>query len=176
MSVPGASVSVWVGDKLACVKITGRANFNCSMDFKTFMHSLWDKGHRRFVLDLTDCLLMDSTFLGILAGFGQKVTAAAQENPPGRVELVNVNARITDLLDNLGITPFFSFVKGDAVCSDRMRALEPSAASSDRKEVCRLSLEAHQTLMAINPANVPKFKDVTKFLAEDLQRMNQTKN
>jgi hypothetical protein len=32
-------------------------------------------------------------------------------------------------------------------------------------------LEAHRTLMNVNPGNVAKFKDVTQFLAEDLKRM-----
>jgi hypothetical protein len=32
-------------------------------------------------------------------------------------------------------------------------------------------LEAHQTLMAIDPRNVSKFKEVTAFLAEDLKRL-----
>jgi hypothetical protein len=40
-----------------------------------------------------------------------------------------------------------------------------------KAEAARTCLEAHQTLMNINPANVPRFKDVTKFMAEDLKRL-----
>jgi len=32
------------------------------------------------------------------------------------------------------------------------------------------SLEAHKLLMEVNPDNVPKFKDVAQFLAEDMER------
>ena len=40
----------------------------------------------------------------------------------------------------------------------------------------RNCLEAHETLMEINPANVNKFKDVTRFLAEDLKRQESPGN
>lgn len=39
--------------------------------------------------------------------------------------------------------------------------------------MARTSLEAHQTLMKINPANIPKFKDVAEFLAEDLKKLEE---
>ena len=40
-----------------------------------------------------------------------------------------------------------------------------------RAEISRTCLEAHQTLMGLNPANVAKFKDVAQFLAEDVKRL-----
>jgi anti-anti-sigma factor len=180
MSVPATNVSVWVGDHLVCAKIAGRANFTCSVDFRTFVHALWEKGHRRFVLDLTDCLLMDSTFLGVLAGFALRANSeGARNGDQGSVELVNANSRVADLLENLGVSHLFKAVKGTAALTDRMQTMEKMekpALNPDRKEISRLCLEAHETLMAINPANVPKFKDVAKFLAEDLQRMDGSKS
>jgi len=170
MSAPAANVSVWMGERLVCVKITGRANFTCSVDFKALMHRLWDKGQRRFVLDLTDCLLMDSTFLGVLAGFSQKLTTPGNAGPTGCLELVNANPRILDLLENLGIAHLFKLVQHAPVSTDQMQAVAQKPSDPDRKEVTKLCLEAHETLMAINPANVSKFKDVAKFLAEDLQK------
>jgi hypothetical protein len=44
-------------------------------------------------------------------------------------------------------------------------------ASATREEVITNCLEAHKILMSIDPANVPKFKEVTQFLAEDLKRL-----
>ena len=43
-------------------------------------------------------------------------------------------------------------------------------AKSGKRELAEASLEAHRTLMHLNPENVPRFKDVTKFLEEDLGR------
>ncbi len=55
---------VAVADRIACVKISGRANFTHSVDLKRIVQELADRGVNRFILDLTDCTLMDSTFLG----------------------------------------------------------------------------------------------------------------
>ena len=53
-----------VTDAVALVRVSGRASFNCSVDFKTLVYELRDRGYRKFVLDLTECPIIDSTFLG----------------------------------------------------------------------------------------------------------------
>ena len=95
------NLSVCVGEQVVCIKIEGRANFTSSVDFKTLVNSLWQQGHHHFVLDLTDCMLMDSTFLGVLAGLGLKFTNGEVKDPcqTTPIELLNPSARIADLLD-----------------------------------------------------------------------------
>ena len=44
---------------------------------------------------------MDSTFLGVLAGFGLKRNPNGSSDGCG-IELLNASARVTELLDNLG--------------------------------------------------------------------------
>ena len=66
---------VSIGEKCACIRIAGRANFTSSIDFKTLVNELLQKRFTYFVLDLRECTLMDSTFLGVLAGFGLRVNA-----------------------------------------------------------------------------------------------------
>jgi anti-anti-sigma regulatory factor len=171
MKTPAANLLVWVGDKNACIKIAGRASFNSSLDFKTLVNGLFQKGFSRFVLDLTDCLLMDSTFLGVLAGLGLKFGAARNGNSEPYLELLNANPRILDLLDNLGVCHLFKLVKGPEPATEKMASVEPTPLNPDRKAISRTCLEAHQTLMEINPANIPKFKEVTQFLAEDLKKL-----
>jgi len=46
-------------------------------------------------------------------------------------------------------------------------------SSDARTNRIATSLEAHQTLMALNPENVARFKDVTQFLAEDLENLKR---
>src|SRR5687767_4157709 len=176
MNTLANSLAVWVGDKLVCVKVAGRANFSGSVDFKTLVTTLWDRGYHHFVLDLSECLLMDSTFLGVLAGLGLKLNnhnpAGARENVSNgnhAIELLNPSPRISDLLENLGITHLFDITRGPAT-TECLVALDHAPAQADRREVQKTCLEAHQTLMDVNPANVPKFKDVAQFLAEDLKK------
>jgi anti-anti-sigma factor len=163
---------VSVGEQFACVKIIGRANFTSSVDFKTLLKELFQRGYNYVVLDLTDCTLMDSTFLGVLAGFGLKANAQRPDGGnQGTIELFNPNPRIAELLENLGVLHLFKTTQGDIKLPDKAESQDHSPANASREEVTRTCLEAHQTLMKINPDNVSRFKDVAAFLAEDLKKL-----
>ena len=174
MSNGPANLSVWVKDDVVCIRIAGRASFQSSVDFKTLINSLRQKGHRRFVLNLVDCQLMDSTFLGVLAGLGLKFSQETNGDGPATIELLNPCSRVADLLENLGIAHLFKVIEGPAPGVDGVGAVS-TAGSADRKETTRTCLEAHKLLMELNPANVAKFKDVTRFLEEDLKKMEGSK-
>ena len=165
-------LSVLVGKDFACVKIAGRANFMSSPDFKTLLGGLNQKGYSHFIIDLSECVLMDSTFLGVLAGFGLKTTPGAA---PGKcdIELANPNTRVSELLENLGVLPLFKVTTGPLQLPGNAEACAPEMASHTQMEITRTSLEAHQSLMAANPDNVARFKDVTQFLAEDLKNLGK---
>jgi hypothetical protein len=49
----------------------------------------------------------------------------------------------------------------------------PATPAVSAVEMAQTSLEAHETLMNVNPSNIPKFKDVVQFLAEDLKKLGQ---
>jgi len=169
MGAASPILQVAVAEQVALVKISGRASFNCSVDFKTLVYELRDRGCRKFVLDLGECPIIDSTFLGILAGFGLKLSETPGET--ATVTLLNANSRILDLLDNLGVTHLFCIVRGEDPLSEKCRELQRHEGGSGKAETTRTCLEAHETLMKINPANIPKFKDVARFMAEDLKRI-----
>jgi anti-sigma B factor antagonist len=164
-------MSVWVGDRVVCFKIGGRANFAASVDFKAAINHLCQKGRARFVLDLSDCLLMDSTFLGVLSGIGLRLCTPCDGAPAAVLELYNPNARVSDLLENLGIAHLFQVSEGPPVSLEHLVCIEQTPPSSDRRIITQTCLEAHRTLMEVNPANVSKFKDVAQFLAEDLKKL-----
>ena len=153
------TIQVAVVDAVACVKIAGPANFALGVDFKTVVANCCEQGGRVLLLDLTDCVNMDSTFLGILMSMTSRLD---------RIELLNPSERITDLLDSLGVMELLKVGQGDNPFEARLDTAESTKA--DKRALTEASLEAHQLLMKINPANVPKFKDVAKFLEEDLQR------
>ena len=174
MSNVVSNVSVWVGDHLVCLKLTGRANFQCGVDFKAVIQSLSEKGHRRFVIDASECQLMDSTFLGVLAAVALRfVPKKDAKGCDSRLELLNPTERVMETLDNLGIAEYFSIVTTAAVPTGQFTPVEKSPVGPDRKETTQTCLEAHRLLMELNPANVAKFKDVTKFLEEDLERIEK---
>jgi anti-sigma B factor antagonist len=166
MSLQPAKLLVCVSDRDVCVRITGRANFTSGPDFKTLVTELHQKGYRHFVIDVSDCLLMDSTFLGLLCGLGLKLSESG--NGDSGVELLNANPRVTELIESLGVMSVVKLVSGDRPMTDATACCcEPHS----REEVASASLEAHQTLMLLNSENVARFKDVAQFLAEDLKRI-----
>src|SRR5262245_39126344 len=175
MNIPSAKMWVLVGEKFACVRISGRANFTSSIDFKTLVSQLRSKGFNYFVLDLKDCTLMDSTFLGVLAGFGLKMRSNGSAAGGAKLELRNPNARILELLENLGVLDLFTVTQGDTSAPCEVEEQECQPCNPTREEQTMACIGAHQTLSSISPENAARFKDVSQFLAEDLKRIRANK-
>ena len=169
-------MSVAVVEKTAFVKVPGRANFTSSIEFKTLISELRDRGVNHFVLDLGECVTMDSTFLGVLAGIALRNSDGKEVGPGGQelhLDLLNPNQRISDLLDNLGVVHLFNILHQENPCTAIFEPVNHDGQNVSKEEVSRNCLEAHELLMRINPDNIPKFKEVTLFLAEDLRKMKE---
>jgi anti-sigma B factor antagonist len=168
-------ISVAVVEHTAFVKLPPRANFSSSIEFKTLVNELRPRGIDHFVLDLGQCVTMDSTFLGVLAGLalrnsdGKEITSDGQKM---HLDLLNPNQRIADLLDNLGVVHLFNVLHQANPCTAFFEPMNDRPLPS-KEEISRNCLEAHEILMKVNPDNVPKFKDVAQFLAEDLRQMKE---
>lgn len=177
-SPSSAKLLVLVSGQWACIKIVGRANFASSIDFKSLISTLEKQHYDCFLLDLTECMLMDSTFLGNLAGFGLEMNGPSNGNGsasangnghPARhpVELLNPNARIMELLDSLGMSHLFTIINGTFTLPKNCSSMEvpemPTPSRDDLKTNCA---QAHEILMALDPANIERFKDVQIFLRE----------
>jgi anti-sigma B factor antagonist len=167
-----ARLMVAVLDQVVCIKINGRADFTLSKDSEKLIRELWERGYRRFVIELRDCVMMDSTYLGMLSGIGLKFRGAGQPPEPP-LELFNPSPRIAEVLESLGVAHLFKITH----CPDFFAAkFEPRDQEADpsKIEVTRRCLEAHNILMGLNPENAKKFKDVAQFMAEDLKRQELT--
>lgn len=170
------TMSVAVVEPTAFIKIPGRANFTSSVDFKTLVSELRARGVTHFVLDLGDCVTMDSTFLGVLAGLALRCADGAANGAPGdkfEMDLVNPNARVADLLDNLGVIHLFKVLQQPVPCTAIFEPVTNDRPAPTKEEISRTCLHAHEVLMRVNPDNIPKFKEVTQFMAEDLRKMTQ---
>jgi anti-anti-sigma factor len=163
-----AKLMVAVFDRTVCVRISGRADFTSSLDLKRLITELWQHGYSHFVFDLHQCRMMDSTFLGVLSGISQQLSNG--KNSQRLLELHNLNPRISETLENLGVAHLFTITDAPAPDTDKYEPLA-KGESATQVELARTCLEAHQTLMGIKPENVQKFKDVAQFLTEDLKRL-----
>ncbi len=169
MNLAPAKILVNVGDRDVRLRITGRANFGCGPDFKHLTTGLLEKGYRRFVIEMSECVLMDSTFLGLLCGLALKVRNG--DSGEAGVELLNPSPRVADILESLGVTDVVKLVNTASPPEPGAEETAHCCAPHSREEVTQTSLEAHETLMALSPENAAKFKDVAQFLAEDLKKL-----
>jgi len=147
----------------AVVRISGRATFVSSVPFKKLVNALIDRGCKSFTLDLSDCQLMDSTFLGVLVGLSRKFVDSVQS-----ILLFNPSEQVREMFDNLGILDLFGAVDSLSVESDLISAV-PNDGLTNKSDLAKNSLMAHQALMDVNRENEVKFKEVALFLEENLK-------
>jgi hypothetical protein len=169
MSETALNLAAWAGDNVACVKVTGRANFNCSTEFKGLLQEFRRRGITRLILVLSDCVLMDSTFVGVLAKTALDFDRDRGAGPPISIELLGAGVRVNEMLDSLGVTHLFTSLPDSSTIPPGLVPIDLNTSSTTCHEMAKTSLEAHQALMKLNAENRRKFADVEKFLAEDLK-------
>ena len=168
---PNSSILVGCNQKVVCIRVQGKGSFQNSTGIKQFATAMIHRGHRNFVVDLADCPVMDSTFMGTLTGVALRLREIGQ----GEVHVINSNARNTDLLAGLGLDQILSLDSASAdegmyhpVEEDAL-TLSPEQAA-DKKATTETMIAAHQALVDADPENFCKFKDVIDYLRQDIHQ------
>jgi len=123
-----------------------------------------NRGHREFVVDLRSCPVMDSTFMGTLAGIALRLREIGQ----GQLHVTNLNERNNDLLRNLGLDQLFAIDLCGIRAPEEPQGKSIEASGGDRSAHAQTMLEAHEALVEAAPENATKFKDVLEYLKQDL--------
>jgi anti-anti-sigma factor len=163
-----AAILVGVTSRVVHVKVEGKGSFQNSPALKEFSRKMLDRGFRNFVVDLNQCSVMDSTFMGTLAGIALRL----REFGNGRLLVRNANERNSDLLKNLGLNNLFEVEPivpvGRAENNVDASPLEP-VRSIERSDQATCMIEAHEALVDADPENLARFKDVLEYLKQDLR-------
>ena len=178
MSDTSKGISVGCTNAEVYVRVAGRGTFQNSQPLRRFALAMVERGYKVFVVDLGQCLGMDSTFLGVLAGVGLRLR---QVNSGGSVHVTNVSPRNMELLQTLGLDRLFNLEEkatGAMMAPPAEQAFEQLPESDaaevkgplNKNETTDLMLEAHTHLTEADERNIPKFKDLTKFLRENIAR------
>jgi anti-anti-sigma regulatory factor len=85
------------------VKVEGKGSFLNSDNLKEFARAMLDQGYREFVVDLADCAMMDSTFMGTMA----RLALRLRELRDGHLHIVHCGSRNQQLLSGLGLDRIF---------------------------------------------------------------------
>lgn len=163
-----SSILVGCANKVVWIRVEGKGSFLNSSGLKEFARAMINRGHREFVVDLKNCPVMDSTFMGTLAGIALRLREIGQ----GALHVIHLNDRNGDLLRNLGLDRLFALdLCGIAPLPEespvQAEPIEPGAAA-DRTAQAQTMLEAHEALVEVSPGNLTKFKDVLEYLKQDL--------
>jgi len=161
-----SSILVGLTNKIVWVRVEGKGSFLNSPGVKDFSKEMINRGHREFVVDLRNCPVMDSTFMGTLAGIALRLRELGQ----GHLHVVNLNERNHDLLSNLGLDQLFAIdmcpVKSNEPPAQPLDSM--ASSSMDHTGQAETMLEAHEALVEADPENLTKFKDVLEYLKQDL--------
>jgi len=166
-------ILVAVRDTTAFLRVRQRGSFKVSTPLKQFGQNAIEHGVHRFVFDMQDCIGMDSTFMGVLAGLAFRL----QEVPDSGLWMIDLNSRTRGLLATLGLDRLVhAYIHGamppelQPLVED-LRVLEALPEDdSTRLDTAEMMLEAHRNLVELSPENLPRFKDVLTFLREDVEK------
>jgi anti-sigma B factor antagonist len=169
-----SSIQVGVRGPTVWVKVEGKGSFLNSGNLKEFSREMLDRGYREFVVDLADCAMMDSTFMGTMAS----VALRLKELGHGHLHIVHCGNRSQQLLSGLGLDQIFD-IHTDGTGAPECEAFEQASRSqtidSRKKEQTETMLEAHEALCEAAPENIFRFKDVLDFLRQDLHHETSSK-
>ena len=162
-------------DRVAVIRIEGRGSFKISPPMKQFIHKVMDtRSADRVVIDMSDCTGMDSTFMGVVAGLACMI----KSKPEFSFKLINLSDKNRKLLVTLGVDRVVDYSMSataeehDLMTGERTgeQTLEPDF--TNKLNAAKTTLEAHETLVDINPANYNKFKAVLDFLQDDVRSLS----
>lgn len=151
------------GGAFVWVRIVGRGSFKMGPALKAFASGAIRNGGRRLVVELADCLVMDSTCIGILTGLAMQLKTMG-----GAVELRHANGKNRESLATMGLDGLFDMPTvsdPDAMTMPPLRRLETGLDAATAESI----LAAHQSLIAAAPENQARFNDVVTQLKEEIQ-------
>lgn len=163
-----ASILVGVISQAVHIKVEGKGSFLNSPALKEFSKEMLERGFRTFIVDLNSCSVMDSTFMGTLAGIALRLREAGN----GGLVVRNANERNSDLLANLGLNNLFrieSKMSGPKVENGAESAVLEHTTPLNRSDQAACMIEAHEALVDADPENFSRFKDVLEYLKQDLR-------
>ena len=163
-----SSIQVGVNGQAVWVKVEGKGNFLNSGNLKEFAKEMVNRGYREFIVDLENCAMMDSTFMGTMAG----VALRLKELGHGHLHVIHCGTRSRDLLTGLGLDQIFHIHANgtEAPAYEELPNATAGEPSVQKQRQAQQMLDAHEALCEAAPENFSRFKDVLDYLKQDLQQ------
>ncbi|MBN2686315.1 MAG: STAS domain-containing protein [Pontiellaceae bacterium] len=160
----------------AIIRVEGRGSFKISPPMKQFIHKVIDEqSAKNILIEMSKCTGMDSTFMGLIAG----IACYLKSKPEISFELINLSERNQKLLITLGVDRVVTYSMSATEeqlalikrLSGTVQSLKPE--QNNKLEAAKTTLEAHETLVDINPDNLIKFRSVLEYLQDDVRKLSK---
>lgn len=162
-------------DRNAVIRMEGRGSFKICPPMKQFIHQVINTGSaNRILIEMSDCSGMDSTFMGVVAG----IACYIKSKPALSFKLINLSEKNKKLLVTLGVDRVVDYsLSASEEEQELLNRLSGSSQTleadpSSKLETAQTTLEAHETLVDINPDNLSKFKSVLEYLTDDVRNLS----
>jgi anti-sigma B factor antagonist len=169
-------LKVAVDEPEAFIQVNGRGSFVLSPTLKKLGVYLIDKSYSNIIFDFINCEEVDSTFIGVLTG----LTLRLEKKFDTKLVLLNTSKKVYEAIDMLGITRLLNcYLKGQGPedLTNRLKEIDNAAEveKSDTKteDMYKTMTEAHENLIKVDKSNAPKFRNVLKFLREELKQSEE---
>ncbi len=168
LSDPSIQCATVEGCNLAVVRVVGRGTFLNSVPLSQFADFLQnqEEGRWRFVVDLSECPTMDSTFMGTLA----KITLRQTQQSGTKLTICNANEHNRRLLKTLGLSHVMDLRQKTP---DELKRQLLDLRPAETVPVTRLDrilhmIECHEKLIDLDTENEVRFSNVLKYLRQSL--------
>lgn len=163
-------------DRSSVIRVEGRGSFKICPPMKQFIHQVINTGSAdRILIEMSSCSGMDSTFMGVVAG----IACYIKSKPAFSFKLINLSEKNKKLLVTLGVDRVVDY--SQSASEEEQELLNQLNGSSQvlktdpssTLETAKTTLEAHETLVDINPDNLSKFKSVLEYLTDDVRNLSK---
>ncbi len=170
-----SSILVGCLGSVAWVRVQGAASHENASCIRQFLRGRFEKGWKKFVIDLEDSNGIDSTFIGMLYQLAADVAERDEEGDEGVVEIINPGERNDRSIRKLGLDALIQIDSEGVRWKEerelvRQNLMQPiSCPPVSKQDHTEMVLAAHEALVAANEENEQRFCDVVEFLRQDLE-------
>ena len=147
------------------MRISGPGNMKICPTLQDFAKRMIVEGYQKFIVDLTDCSTMDSTFMGTLVEIASLAPPMAES-----LMVINAQEHCEGLLEGLGLDNVLRIKRGITGLPDVELEPLPEYAATQTERM-RLIRRAHENLVKADRRNEEKFGSFLRQLIKEMGKI-----
>lgn len=160
----------WENDTIF-VRVFSRGTWESSLGLLDYCRDAIDQGARVLVVDLSQCIYVDSTFCGMLV----ELAMLLKGNSESVIKVFGISGTVYKTMEELGLMQFFPVATSDAPPFS-IKTSPLSTMNINKIKQAKHVLKAHESLVYVNEDNAVKFYDCIKILKQELEDANTLNN